>query len=423
MKLLVFYPYIPWPLNRGTYHRTFHLLRELARIHEVDLVALAENGEGIEHKPVFEKFCHRVEFISFHHPEWQKLFPTRLLNPLPPNVAHWTMPHVEQALDKILAAGRYDAVHACDIVLAQYFMRKHRHIPLVIDRSRVDLQFQLMEHNRMNFSWRTKLLRGEGYLKLWLFERAVARRATVEMVCGPDDETFLRRYVKKKMPISVLVNGVDLNYFRPDASDDPRSAKPSLIFCGAMDYNPNIDALRWYFQEIHEPLRKLIPDLEVLIVGKQPASEVLAYGKNSNVIVTGGVPDVRPFYRRAWLQIVPLRIGGGTRLKIVESLAMGTPVVSTSIGAQGLNLRHGQEILLADRSEDFVRETARALRDLELRNNLERAGLDTARARFSWTMLGRQLIALYDQKFSSVPEFISATAHLDHGPVLHEPNH
>ncbi|MEO5803900.1 MAG: glycosyltransferase [Verrucomicrobiota bacterium] len=408
MKILVFYPYIPWPLDRGTYQRTFNLIRELAKTHQVDLLALAENGEGIEHKTLFEKFCRRVELVSFQHPAWQKLFPTRLLNPLPPNVAHWTMPHVQQALDRMLASGNYDAVHACDIILAQYFMRQHHKVPLVIDRSRVDLQFQLMEHSRMNFPLRTKLLRCEGYLKLWRFERAVARRAALEIVCGPDDETFLRRYVRREMPISVLVNGVDLDFFRPEASNEPRSEKPSLIFCGAMDYNPNIDALRWYFQEIHEPLKNLIPALEVLVVGKQPVAEVSDYGKKPNVTVTGGVPDVRPFYRRAWLQIVPLRIGGGTRLKIVESLAMGTPVVSTTIGAQGLNLKHGENILLADSAEDFVRETAQALRDAELRKKLDQTGVETVRSRFSWSTLGEELSGLYQQRFPRESKFVTS---------------
>ena len=415
MRILVFYPYIPWPLNRGTYQRTFNLLRELAKAHEVDLLALAENGEGFEHKALFENFCRRVEFVSFQHPAWQKLFPTRLLNPLPANIAHWSMLHVQEALDKMLAAENYDVVHACDIILAQYFMGKHRAVPLVIDRSRVDLQFQLMEHSRMNFPLRTKLLRCEGYVKLWFFERAVARRVALEIVCGPDDETFLRRYVSRKTPVSVLVNGVDLDYFQPDASVEPRSVKPSLIFCGAMDYNPNIDALRWYFEKIHEPLRQQIPDLEVSIVGREPVQEVVAYGKKPNVTVTGGVPDVRPFYRRAWLQIVPLRIGGGTRLKIVESLAMGTPVVSTSIGAQGLNLQHDHDILVGDSAEHFVFQTARALRDAGLRTRLERAGLETVHARFSWSAIGRELNSIYSR--DSVP-----TPAPHHLPLLSVPD-
>ena len=406
MKILVFYPYIPYPLDRGTYHRTFHLLRELARAHEIDLFALAENGEGIGHKPVFQKFCRRVEFVSFHHPPWPKLFPTRLLNSLPSSIAHWKNSAAAEKLNELLRGKSYDLIHVCDIVMAQYFLQRHRDLPLVVDRSRVDLQFQLAEHSRMNFPLRTRMLRCEGYLKLWFYERKIAARAALEIVCGPDDETFLRRWIRREMPIEALVNGVDLDYFFPQAATDARAAQPTILFCGAMDYNPNIDALRWYFQEMHEPLRGLIPDLQVLIVGKKPTAEVLAHAAKKNVLVTGAVPDVRPFYRQAWLQIVPLRIGGGTRLKIVESLAMGTPVVSTRIGAQGLNLQHNHDILLADSPANFVRETARALENEDLRNELTAAGLETARARFSWKKIGQTLSALYSNRFARQEECI-----------------
>jgi glycosyltransferase involved in cell wall biosynthesis len=399
MKILVFYPYIPYPVDRGTFQRTFHLLRALARDHEVDLLALAEKGENTEHREIFASFCREVEFIPFEHPPWQSLFPARLLNPLPSNVAHWTLPHVAEALARRLANNHYDLVHACDLVLAQYFIHSHRDQPLAIDRSRVDLQFQLMEHARMKFPFRTRLLRFESYAKLWRFERQVARRAAVEVVCGPDDEIFLRKYVARDMPIEVLANGVDLEYFDPATTPDPRAEKPTVLFCGAMDYNPNVDALRWYFGEVHERLRQLVPDLQVLIVGKAPIPEVHAYAGLPDVTVTGGVPDVRTYYRRSWLQIVPLRIGGGTRLKIVESMAIGTPVVSTTIGAQGLNLRHAEDILLADTPEAFAQETARALRDASLRAHIEKIGRQTAIDRLSWPMLGKRLSEFYARRF------------------------
>ncbi len=401
MRILVFYPYIPYPVDRGTYQRTFHLLRALARDHDVDLLALAENGENTEHRAVFESFCREVEFVSFEHPKWQKLFPDRLLNPLPSNVAHWTLPHVAEALRQRLARKSYDLVHVCDLVLAQYFVKEHPDVRLAVDRSRVDLQFQLMEHARMKFPFKTRLLRYENYAKLWLFERKIGRRAAVEVVCGPDDETFLRQYVSREMPIQVVANGVDLDYFAPDSAPDPRATTPTVLFCGAMDYNPNIDALRWYFGEIHHRLRQLVPELQVLIVGKAPVPEVVAHGERPGVTVTGGVPDVRPYYRRSWLQIVPLRIGGGTRLKIVESMAIGTPVISTTIGAQGLDLQHGEDILLADTPDDFARETARALQDASLREHIKKVGMATVQARLSWPMLGRQLSEAYQRRFGT----------------------
>ena len=401
MRILVFYPYIPYPVDRGTYQRTFHLLRALARDHEVDLLALSEKGENTEHRAVFESFCREVEFVNFEHPRWQKLFPDRLLNPLPSNVAHWTLPHVAEAVRQRLARKSYDLVHVCDLVLAQYFVKEHPGVRLAVDRSRVDLQFQLMEHARMKFPLKTRLLRYENYAKLWLFERKIGRRAAVEVVCGPDDETFLRQYVSREMPVQVVANGVDLDYFAPGSAPDPRGAAPTVLFCGAMDYNPNIDALRWYFDEVHHRLRQLVPELQVLIVGKAPVPEVVAHGNQPGVTVTGGVPDVRPYYRRSWLQIVPLRIGGGTRLKIVESMAIGTPVVSTTIGAQGLDLRHGEDILLADTPDDFARETARALQDASLREHIEKVGMATVQARLSWPMLGRQLSEAYQRRFST----------------------
>lgn len=165
------------------------------------------------------------------------------------------------------------------------------------------------------------------------------------------------------------------------------------------ELNPNIDALRWYFGEVHERLRRLVPNLEVLIVGKAPVPEVNAYGAREGVTVTGGVLGVRPHYRRSWMQIVPLRIGGGTRLKIVESMAIGTPVVSTTIGAQGLDLRHEEEILLADTPEDFARETARALYDTALREHIEMQGAKTAQDRLAWPMPGKKLSELYTARF------------------------
>ena len=401
MKILVVYPYIPYPLDRGTYQRSFHLLRELAREHTVDLIALSEGGERLEHISVFNEFCRTVRFVPFEHPAWPKL-KDRIFNSTPSNVQHWTDPAMAQAIDETLAMETYDFVHVCDIVLAQYFLDKHKDIPLAMDRSRVDLQFQLTQQNIMTKGWRNRLLDWECIAKMWAYEKRIAKRVSVEVVCGPDDDVFVKKHISKDVAVKVIANGVDLEYFNPSSAPDAREAKPTVLFCGAMDYTPNVDALRWFFGEVHDLLLKQVPDLQVLIVGKSPIAEVLAYSKRQGVTVTGGVPDVRPYYRRAWMQIVPLRIGGGTRLKIVESLAIGTPVVSTTIGAQGLDLIHNDDILLADTAEEFVNETTRALLDEDLRGHLVRRGMETVNERLAWPMLGRALSDFYRSHFKKI---------------------
>lgn len=401
MRILVVYPYIPYPVDRGTYQRTFHLLRSLARDHEVDLLALSEDGERCEQKPIFAEFCRRVEFVPFQHPQWPRLFPDRLLSPLPTTVRHWLLPQVAASIDQFAAGAKYDLAHVCDIVMAQYFFNGLSHLPLAVDRSRVDLQFQLAQREAMSRGARQALLDWENLIKLKRFEKRVARRVAVEVVCGPDDETFIRQQISRDVPVQVVTNGVDLDYFQASAVPDTRAVEPTVLFCGAMDYTPNVDALRWYFSEIHDALRQRIPDLRMLIVGKSPAPEVLDHAQRPGVTVTGGVPDVRPYYRRAWLQLVPLRIGGGTRLKIPESMAMGTPVVSTTIGAQGLDLAEGHDILLADTPGQFVEATARALTDPALRAHLEDHGGRTVRARLAWPMLGKQLSNYYEQRFKN----------------------
>ncbi|CAN5862315.1 hypothetical protein BH11VER1_BH11VER1_19860 [soil metagenome] len=390
MNILVVYPYIPYPLDRGTYQRTFHLLRELARDHTIDLLALSENGESMEHREVFENFCNDVRFIPFEHPQWPKLS-SHIMQSTPSTVLHWRLPHIAEAIRDQLSRHRYDLVHVCDIVMAQYFLDEHKDIPLSMDRSRVDLQFQLQQSAVMNVTIKDKVIAWENMIKLWRFEKRVAKRTQLQVLCGPDDETFVHKHISKTVPLKVIANGVDLDFFNADRVTDSRAEKPTIIFCGAMDYAPNIDALRWYFGSMHAVLKTRIPELEVLIVGKSPVAEVAAYAQQAGVTITGSVPDVRPYYQRAWLQMVPLRIGGGTRLKIVESLAIGTPVVSTTIGAQGLGLRHADNILLADESASFVDQIERALKNCALRESLGAGGIRTARERFSWRNIGKQL--------------------------------
>jgi exopolysaccharide biosynthesis WecB/TagA/CpsF family protein len=336
----------------------------------------------------FQAFCRRAEFFPFSFESWPELL-SRLSSLKPASVARWYSPAAEQALRKFAEGQDYDMVYACDLAMAQYFLAGH--IPLVVDRSRVDLEFQLTSQRHLQQSWRQRIADAENIIKLRVFERKVAKLAALEIVCGEDDVTFLKKHVDPEMPVLALPNGVDEDHFNPELVQETPDADPTLIFCGAMDYTANEDALRWFFSDIHPRLLELVPNLRCLVVGRSPTAEIEAFSSKKGVVVTGGVPDVRPYYRRAWLQVVPLRIGGGSRLKIPESLVMGTPVVSTTIGAQGLGLIGGKHLLLADDPGSFARETARLLNDAGLRARLAQQGAEEVKKRLTWKALGRTL--------------------------------
>lgn len=397
MRILTLYPYVPFPVNRGTYHRVFNLARQLGERHEVDLFCLDEGGEAQTAGYTAEfAFCRRVKFHPFRHPAWPRFFPERMLEPLPTTVTHWRQADVQPAFDAFAAGYDYDLIHFCDLVLWPYARALPSPAPRVMDRSRVDLLFQQEELAHLDLTTAQRWLRQENLWKLRRLEKAAARELKSTVVCGPDDEVFMRREVAAHAEIFVLANGVDPAVFNHDQFPPQPDSSPTVLFCGAMDYTPNIDGLKWYFNEADPALRAAVPDRQILIVGKNPVPAVQAYGEIPGVTVTGEVPDVRPFYQRAWLQMVPLRIGGGTRLKIVESLAIGCPVVSTTIGAQGLDLVDGEHLKLADHGEAFADAIGTLLQDQTQRQRIADAGRERTLSRYTWQSLGGQLSHYYE---------------------------
>jgi glycosyltransferase involved in cell wall biosynthesis len=400
MRILVVYPYAPFPLVRGTFQRTFHLLRELARNNTIDFFALDEGGVSAPHAGVFRQFCARVHLQPFTHPEWSSLLGSRLLDPIPTTVRHWEDPAAHAALAAFTAGHEYDLIHFCDLVMWPYVKRLPHACPRVMDRSRVDLMFQTDELRTLPLNAKQRLGRHENLFKLRFLEREAAAAVAATVVCGPDDERFLRQHVNADANIIVLPNGCDPGFFNLESHPPQPSVEPRWLFCGAMDYSPNVDGIRWYFDAVDAAVRATLPERRVQIVGKSPAPAVRALAALPGVTVTGEVPDVRPHYQSSHFQIVPLRIGGGTRLKIVESLSIGCPVVSTTIGAQGLELAHREHLLLADTPRQFAATVVELATDAALRERLRTAGRRRVLELYGWPRLGAALHAFYESLVS-----------------------
>jgi glycosyltransferase involved in cell wall biosynthesis len=228
--------------------------------------------------------------------------------------------------------------------------------------------------------------------KLRDHELAACRRADAILTTSDVDRATLVPHVGA-IPIRVVPNGVDTAFFTPGpASDGP----PRLVFTGAIDYQPNTDGVLHFCGKIWPLVRRSAPEATLAIVGKDPPPAVRALA-GDGVVVTGTVPDVRPWMQSATVFVVPLRTGGGTRLKILEALACGRAVVSTSLGCEGLAVTPGQDILVADEPAAFADAVVRSLRDPALRARLGAAGRALVEQRYRWEAIGADLGGFYEE--------------------------
>lgn len=392
-RILVMLPYVPFPLRRGTFQRVFHLIEQLGKAFSVDLFCLSSEAEDAGQRDRFEGFCNRVAFEPFEHPPWASFWKERVWNPMPTTIRHWQSASVAEAFAAFVDGQDYDAVYWVDLVLWPYIKAQFMdHPALIMDRSRVDWLFQQEELATLDDSAWGRFMRRENLWKISRVEREALLRIHCEVVCGLEDKAFLDARLQMPEKVVVLPNGANLSFFDADAWPPNPTPKPTAVFCGALDYTPNVDGLAWYFEGIHDRILAKHPDYRLLLVGKNPTPAVAAYAKRAGVEFIGEVPDVRPYYQKAWFQIVPLRIGGGTRLKIAEGLAMKNPVVSTTLGAQGIDLVDGEHILLADSEVDFAAACGRMIYECAFREKLAAAGRQRIIDSYSWDALGAQLV-------------------------------
>lgn len=382
-------PYLPWPADTGGKLRSYYLLKGLAEHAEVDLYTFA-HGATTDPGPL-SNLCRRVLVTPLDTASRPLRSLLSLGNTLPRSVRYFQTDRSLRVVQSQIAAG-YDLLVADEIVVAPYVTgARTSSVPRLINRQKIDyLHYAEMAESRA--VGREKALDWIEARRLRTFEYAEMPRFQSVVVCSGDDAREARLQVAgAPIPIEIIVNGADTDYFQPFRTPD---AHPTVLLLGTMHYYPNIDAVLHYVQTMHDALRAAIPDLRVLIVGHRPPPEVEALGNLPGITVTGSVPDIRPHLARSWVQLVPLRLGGGTRLKIVESMAAGLPVVSTSVGAQGLAVKDGVEMMLADDPADFVRKTVELLAESDLRETMARTARRFVEENYSWRSLGARFANL-----------------------------
>lgn len=385
MRVLFVSPALPWPLDSGGRIRTFRLLEQAAKRCRLTLFAVEDPRPHADAEREL-----RALGLDF------ELFPRSRPGP----VARWSQPKIERwfasaALDRALerAAPDFDLVHLDELLLARRLAPGRARAALV-HHHKLDLEFQRLTRPPRSPAAAFDLW------KLARLERLAAARFRHHLTCSEGDRALLLGR-HPGLEVTALPSGFDTNDFRP-SDPPPERQTDRLCFVGSLDYAPNVDGLTWFVSEILPLLAARRPGVVLELVGRGAGAPIEAL-LGPRVELVGAVPAVRPYLERAALAIVPLRIGGGTRLKIVEALALATPLVSTPVGAEGLELEGGRHLLLAERPAEFAAACAQLLADAAGARRLGQAGRAQVEQLYPWPALGERLLAAWDRAARARP--------------------
>jgi sugar transferase (PEP-CTERM/EpsH1 system associated) len=386
MKLLWVKTDFLHPTTRGGQIRSLETLRYLHTRHEVHYVAFDDPAypEGLARR---SEYCSKAYPVKYEVVDRRSVgfviqLAAGLFSRLPVSVSRYRSQAMLETVEGILRRDRFDCV-VCDFLFAA------PNVPRLAE-------CVLFQHNVEAAIWRRYVENNSGLKKLYFqlqakrmteYEGEVCRAVRkVVAVSEADAEAIRRDYGATH--VEAAPTGVDLDFFaRPDSVE----RRCDLVFLGSMDWMPNIDGITWFVREVLPLIRDKRPEVTLAIVGRRPSPEVERLGEaDARITVTGTVPDVRPWLFGSLVSIVPLRVGGGTRLKIYEAMAARAPVVSTTIGAEGLDVMHGENICLADSAADFAAGCL-ALLDCEAeRARMASAAWNMVSAKYSWEAVGRE---------------------------------
>ncbi len=387
MKILWVCPTFLHPTDRGGQIRTLGTLKELHKRHEVHFAALNTpgNAEGPRRSPEYSSQHFSVDHSAPGRTSikiYRQLLGS-LVNAVPIAVSRYSSKPLEHIVSNLVAAERYEAI-VCDFLASA---------PNLTNLS----QCILFQHNVETTIWKRHAEQSQSWVKksylqlqastMETYERDICRKVKHVIAVSKIDASRMKTMFGIE-GVSSVSTGVDLEYF---ASPNEARVTSDMIFCGSMDWLPNVDAVEYFLSEILPLIREHLPAATFTIAGRSPDARVLkAVQGLHGVTVTGKVADMRPYLWGSAISVVPMRIGGGTRLKIYECMAAGVPVVSTTVGAEGLSYQDGQDIAIADDPPGFADACVRLLKDRNLRRSMASNALQRAQNEFSWQAVSRE---------------------------------
>ncbi len=390
----------PYPPDHGHYIRTYNVLKHVSRHHNVHFLGFIKSKEGFKNVEPIREMCKTADvFIMPDDVSRARLYLSLFLNlfsPLPYIAQKYYRKSMKLKVEEILRKNKIDVVHF-DMLHMSRYQTLMSDVPTVLTEHNVEslrIHRLLKNSNSMVF----KAFMYLQYFKLKNFEKRACARFDACAAVSDDD----MRVLKSMCPganLVVIPNGVDTDYFAPD---DTHAIPDSLVWVGGMNNMYNREAVDFFLEEIFPLIRGRIPDVKLTVVGKSPTRRLLHLADgNKNIEVAGYADDVRPYIRKAAVYVAPIKSGGGTKLKVLNALSMAKPVVTTSVGAEGIDVIDGEHLVIADDPIDFADRTVELLRNTQYAASLAEKGRRLMVEKYDWEIIGRKMNRLYEEVVAS----------------------
>lgn len=391
MKVLMLTPYLPYPLVSGGQIRTYNLLKHLSKHHDITLFALIKDEGERTHLSELQKYCHKIKLFK------------RTKNPFVPRnillagfssypfVVTRNLPlGMKKAVQTELKSSKYDLIHAETFYMMPNIPETR--VPIILAEQTIEYLGYQDYMKKANPLLRPLLAIDVAKIKYW--ERYFWGVADKLITMSEEDKIFIEKELRGSQNISVVANGVDLDFFSKVKKRLPQN--PTVLFVGTFKWLPNIEAVQEIVKHIWPLILQNLPSAKLKIVGFSPTAKIKAYASDS-IEVLGGIDDIRDAFATAHVLLAPIRSGKGTRYKVLEAMITGTPVVATTLAAEGLDLRNGQDVLIADTPARLASATVDLLKNPALQKQLGLAGQQIVRHGYTWDIIAKDLDKVYKE--------------------------
>lgn len=377
---------IPYPPNKGDKIRSFNILSHLRRHFHVHLGAFIDDPDDWQYEDTLRAVCGEVCLIERSGPGKLLSAAHGLFDDAPLSVALWSDPRMRSFVQRVI--DRYNVRHSYVFSgqMAGYMLR-HLSSRRMFIMDFVDMDSDKFTQYVRTSSWPMKRIYQREAVRLRQFEKQIARTADACLFVSEDEAALFRRHAGSYgHTVYALENGVDLEFFTPLEDETPVGERPplGLVFTGAMDYRPNIEAAEWMVEDILPRVRDAVPGTHFTIVGSNPSRRIEALGGRPGVTVTGRVPDVRPFIAAADVSVAPIRTARGVQNKVLEAMAMGKPVVATDQAYAGISAEAGRDLIVTSGADAFAAAVVDLAKDGDARRRIGEAARKRMEEHYSW---------------------------------------